>query len=278
MSAPRTAALLVVCACATAPSAAWTPADFRALEAQESWRELLAALPQVAPSRRDAEWLGWLERAELGELAGLEAPRSAAAAEAVLSAVDEPLRQYPVLRRSKAYLARRAELGPLALAVLYATLHRSGYDDEWVPRIAAFVEKDALTPHLAQRLARDLVQKRLVARVAAPLYRLAFQRDGEAVCAEAGLAAFFLDALEAGEWGEERRPLATRCAPQLKVALQAALAKGEDRHLLKGACAALGELAEYAETLQAVAGGCPARAAAEHGSSSSFSVGGGDPR
>lgn len=235
----------MLASCAT--PAPYPVEDFRALVKQESWRELLTSLSAVAPSKRDEQWGTFLGAAAAGELKNLDVPQSPQAA---LSSADEFLRQHPLLKTSKVYMAQRAETGIEVLKLTYSSARHSSGDDEWLTRVKAFVEKDTITPQLAQRVAKEVVLSRLIPAVAFPLYQLAFTRDGDAVCDDPKLPAVMLDVVERGSWPDESKDVvAGRCFSQLKEPFREALAKGENRHLVKHACRLLAGRAELAELL-----------------------------
>lgn len=221
--------------------------DFRALVKQESWQELRGSLAAVAPSKRDDQWASFLATAAAGELKNLEVSKYP---EGAIATADDLLTQYPVLKTSKPYLAQRAETGIEALKLSYGN-YRHGSDDEWLPKVMDFVQKDAVTPGLAQRVAKEVVLARLIPVVAFPLYRLAFSRDGDAVCNDAELPKVMLDVVESGSWAEESKGIvAGRCFEQLKRPFSEALTKAESRHLVKHACQQLAGRAELAELLK----------------------------
>ena len=236
-----TLGLLVGCA----TPAPYPVEDFRALQKQESWRELLGALAAVAPSKRDEQWGAFLAEAAAGDLRNYEVAQSP---EGAITTADEMLKQYPVLKASKVYMAQRAETGIQALQVSYGGHSRT---EEWLPRVKAFVEKDPLTPGLAQRVAKEVILGRLVPRVAFPLYQIAFARDGAAVCDDAKLPAVMLGVVEDGSWAEESKVIvADKCFSQLRGPFTEAQTKGENRHLVKYSCQLLADKAELAEVLK----------------------------
>lgn len=243
------ATLLCCAACATTggPSFASYPLDeLRALGAQAAWDELLQHAKDVAPSKRDEEWKRLVEQAAVGTLAA-EAPESARDAEAALARAEQLLKAHPALKAAPAFLAARAELAVKAYAHTYANSRHSSSDDPWLQDVRRFVEKDAVTPGLAQRFAKDLVLQRLTASVAFPFYRLALARDGAKVCAEPELATVLLATIEDGSWAAEVKDAATTCWAQVKDPLVAGLKKGEPRGLVRHGCKLIADKPEAAE-------------------------------
>lgn len=232
--------------CAT--PASYPVEDFRALAKQESWRELLGSLASVAPSKRDDQWTAFLAQAAAGNLKNYEVGQSP---EGAIAMADELLKDYPVLKTSKVYMAQRAETGIQALKLSFGRYRHSASDDEWLPQVKSFVEKDAVTPGLAQRVAKEVVLGRLIPSTAFPLYQVAFSRDGDAVCDDAELPKVMLEVVEDGVWTEEAKAVvAGRCFAQLRGPFSEALAKGDNRHLVKHACQLLAGRAELAEVLK----------------------------
>lgn len=221
-------------------------AELRALDKQSDWRELLSRVRQVAPTQRDAEWEALVERAAIGVLEGTDV-KSAGEAESRLRTMDELVKEYPSLGRSKTYFAKRAELGLHDLKLTFSNSRHSRGDDSWLPQVKEFVEKDTQTPGLAQRAAKELILGRLVAEVAFPLYQVAFKRDGDSVCHDAELPKVIVGVIQDGSWADEAKQVATeRCWAQLKGPLLAELEKKE-RPYVKRVCPMISGKADAAE-------------------------------
>lgn len=246
-------ACLLTVRCATPLSAAdaATLADLRALDRQQNYAEMLGRLKDVRPALRDAEWEALVEKATVAELDRQEV-KDAPSGELALRVMKEHLVAFPSLRQSRSYLARRAELGLVAFGWTYSSYRHSVGDEEWVPQVLAFAEADTATPGLAQRMARELVLKRLVASSSWPLYQLALRREGDAVCADVRLPDVVLDLIEARSFLEELQALVTgRCAAQLKGPVVERLRKGDSSSFRKGACAVLAGQRDLGDVLKA---------------------------
>ncbi len=199
-------AFFVLVGCAAAKPAVFN--DLRALDTQQSYRELVGRLKEVAPAQRDSEW---------------EAP----------------------------WLEARAALGIKAFGWTYSNYRHATSDEQWVPQLVAFAEQDPVTKGLAQRLGRDLVLGRLVASSAWPLYALALQRDGDAVCTDEKLAAVVIDVIDYQSWLDEMKALVTgRCAAQLKGPVSEKLKQNDSKSFRKGACQVLAGQTDVAEALK----------------------------
>ena len=135
----RSLTVLVAVAClllAPDPSRAdrlYSMADLEALDRQDSWHELLLHAGDVPPSRRSDRWRQMVERAALGVLAS-----HASEAESAWSFSDAVVRQYPLLKRSKRFMAQRAAVGVRGLEACLGHTEIG----PCVERAVAFVEID----------------------------------------------------------------------------------------------------------------------------------------
>lgn len=238
---------LFLVGCATAKSAAYE--NLRALEKQQNYAEMVGRLKEVQPVERDEEWEGFVERASLKELS-VEL-KDARAAEHLLATIDAQLESYPSLKKSAAWWQKRADVGVTAFKWTYSNYRHATSDEQWVPKIVAFVEKDSTTKGLAQRFARDVVAARLVASSAWPLYALAFQRDGDAVCADPKLVDVVIELIDYKSWLDEVKPLVTtRCAAQLKKPVAEKLKKNDSTSFRVAACQVLAGQADVSDALK----------------------------
>jgi hypothetical protein len=223
---------LTLAACATTSSTTFYPLDeLKALDAPETRDELLAHAMEVAPSKRTDEWRGLVERAAIATLADLEV-KNLASAERALALLDSTSAKFPPLKKSPAWLAKRAEVGIAS----FGWVLESRNSQDWVARVLEFAQRDPITPHLAQRLAEEVVLKRLIASTAKPLYDLALERDHAAACDAPGLAQVALDwALDDADF----KAATSLCWKQLEATLLDAVKKTETRTAKLKLCAAL---------------------------------------
>jgi hypothetical protein len=239
---------LTLLRCAAAKPAIFD--DLRALDKQQNYAELLPKLKEVPASSRDDEWEALAERATVATLSNFTI-KDGNDGERALMTIDEQMNAFPSLKKSKLYLEKRAEVGAAAFKWTFSNYRHATSDEQWVPKVRAFVEKDTLTKGLAQTMAKDVVTTRLVASSAWPLYQLAFEREGDAVCADSKLVDVVLDVIDSESWLDEMTPLVTkRCAAQLKSPAIEKLKKNESRGFRKGACQVLAGQPDAAEALR----------------------------
>jgi hypothetical protein len=226
---------LLLVGCATAKSAEYE--DLRALDKQQNYAEMLGRLKAVAPTQRDEEWEGFVQRATIDALARVEL-KGSRDAESVLSMIDEQLVAFPSLKKSVAYFQKRADVGVEAFKWTFANYRHATSDEQWVPKVKAFVEKDTSTKGLAQRFANDVVGARLVASSAWPLYELAFQRDGDSVCADKKLVEVVLEVIDSQSWLDVKNPVAKKLKENASTSFR------------KGACQVLSGQADVSDALK----------------------------
>jgi len=224
----------------SASAATYELADLKALEKDSSWRELVDHLNDIVPSKRDAEWKAMAERACAGVLDANEI-KDVPTAEAALAQIESLMKKFTWLKDSKAFMARRAEVGFKALGWTFQTSRHSTSDDPWLDSLKAFVAADTQTPDIALRGAK-LVTSRLVAEVAFPLLRTALAKGGKPVCKDADLQKSTLEALEDGAWKKEVGEVLTTCWDELKPQLVEKVMKADaSRTLRMKLCPALSE-------------------------------------
>jgi hypothetical protein len=210
-------------------------ADLQALEKQQSWEELVEHLGDLPPSKRDATWM---KIAEHGCAALLAAdPIDEKNAEGHIYLADRIIQRYPVLKQSKAYMEKRAEVGLKAFGFTYSQYRHSAGDDKWLDQIKQFVKDDPTTPDLPQRAAKR-VQNYLIARVAWPLWKSALERKAS-LCGDADFRKSLVDALVDGVWQQETAPEAKRCFKAIKADLLAAVAKTDHEGEITNVCTVL---------------------------------------
>jgi hypothetical protein len=192
-------------------------ADLKALDKDQSWRELVDHLTDIQPSKRDAEWRAMAERACTNVLDAAEV-KDVATAQTALSSIEGLLKRFAWLKESKTFLARRAEVGLKALGYTSQTSRHSTGDDPWLDSLKAFVAADPLTPDLSLRAAK-VVTARLIPIVAFPLLKDALAKGGKPVCKEPDLQKATLAAVAEGSWAKEADDVLTACWDELKPVL-----------------------------------------------------------
>lgn len=208
----------------SASAATYELADLKALDKDQSWRELVEHLNDVVPSKRDAEWKAIAERACTGVVDPSEL-KDPATAQRSLDQIDELMKRYGWLKDSKTFMARRAEVGFKALGWTYQNYRHASGEDAWLDRLKTFVAADAVTPDMALR-AMKLVNSRLVAVVSFPFVKPALAK-GKAACKDAELQQAILGALAEGSWTVEANEAASTCWDDFKPVISAEVLKAE---------------------------------------------------
>jgi hypothetical protein len=208
-------------------------ADLQALEKQSSWEELFDHLEDISPSKRDANWNGMAERASSHLLEAQKVDEHTA--EGLLAAADRVLQRYRFLKQSKAFMAKRAEVGLKAFGYTYSNYRHSRGDDEWIDKMKEFVTADTVTADLPQQAAKK-VQVYLVAYCAWPFWKMAMDR-GAVVCKDADFHKSIIAAIDDGVWKAETTDVAqNKCWSDLKAPLLAELDRGKSEGFKKNAC------------------------------------------
>ena len=233
--------------CATSSTLFYPLDELEALDAPENHREVLAHALEVAPSKRNDAWRGVVERAASAELATAEV-KDEASAERALQLVESQPEKFPFLWRSTAWLSARADLGVKALPWVSQQNRERG---AWQRRILEFAKKDAVTPHLAQRLADEVLLKQLIASTAYTLAELAFERDGAAACEWPTAIKM---TLELAADGDPFKPALEKCWRQLAGPMTEAVGKAETRTAKLKLCAAMATHANEPAVKAACAG------------------------
>jgi hypothetical protein len=221
---PMTRTVLLLTLALTTAAQAYEMADLQALAKDSSWAELMQHLGDIAPSKRDAKWAALAEQGADGWLRSLELDERNA--QRTLWTIDDLVKRYPALKKSKLFLAARTDVGLKAFGLTYSQSSHSAGDDPWLTALTAWVKADA-TQSLPAKAAK-LAQERLVARVAWPLWKLALER-GAQVCADADFHDAILSAYTSGVWAEETTPVIEKCWSELKAPVLKTIEKNEDK-------------------------------------------------
>jgi hypothetical protein len=235
MRSALTVASLCVAA-AVAQAAPYELADLQALDKQGQWDELTAHLTDIPPSKRDAKWEAIAERAVAGHLGGMKIDERSA--EQVLEESDRLLKAFPMLKRSKTVMAKRAEVGLQAFKYSYSRYRHSTGDDPWLDKLLEFTKADELTADLPMRAAK-VVMGRLIPVCAFRLSKLAFDKGGPAVCKDGDFQKTIVGAFQEGAWTKEASEISGKCWGELRGPLVAELKAnpGDKGHeFRKGAC------------------------------------------
>jgi hypothetical protein len=219
--------LAILALSAPAWSAPYEMKDLEALEKQESWQEILNHLEDVPPSKRNDAWTRIAEKSGAGVLNAidpskegdhgrygkLQPPHAVALADAML-------KQYPVLKKSKVFMAARADNGLKGFKYTYSNSSHNAGDDPWRDQLKEFAASDPLTADLQFRSGK-LVASRLVAYVALPFFKAALNgTPGAAACKDADVKKSIVGALADGVWAEDAKALGEKCFADVKADLE----------------------------------------------------------
>lgn len=214
-------------------------ADLDALAKQAAWQELLDHADNIAPSQRTAHWSELVEQAAVGMVSELDTERLTYTA---LPAVDELARRYPVLKHSKPFMAKRANVGLRVFTRCFDLAGDSGADAKMCgERLAGFADADPDNLELA-RQALGLIESRIHFRSAAPFtiyYRLI--RNDKKQCSNDGakwavIEALALDKSDA-RVAQARELASTTCWGQMQNQLVDALTTAHDgAHYFENSC------------------------------------------
>jgi hypothetical protein len=227
----RFALALIAALPLSALAAPYELADLKALDKDQAWQELVPHLNDIAPSRRDAEWKAIAERACAGVLDAAEL-KDERSAQSMLFEIERLLKQFPWLKTSKVFMARRAEVGFKAMGWTFSSSRHASGDDQWLDGLEEFVALDTVTPDIALRGAK-VVTGRLIPIVAFPLLKTALARGGKEVCKDKDLQQALLGAVEEGSWPKENAEMQTTCWAEFKPVIVAEVSRPDATRTLR---------------------------------------------
>lgn len=226
------AAVVASCLAVSLPAFAhnYEMKDLEALEKQEAWHEALQHLGDIQPSKRNDTWQRIADKAAVGELNALDG-------HAVLATADALMKQYPTLKKSKAFMQGRTDAGLKAFGKTFSDSRHSSGDDPWLEELKKFVEADTLTADLPLR-AGKLVTSRLVAYLAVPFFTKAINANAGA-CKDGEVKRSLASAVIDNVWQAEAKTLIDKgCWNDVRPTFEAELAKADDQGKVHG-CAYL---------------------------------------
>jgi hypothetical protein len=183
-------------------------------------------LGDIPPSKRNDAWQRIAEKASAGYLLQLDTHQ-------VLRTADDLGKRYPTLKKSKVFMAGRADAGLKAFQKTYGDSRHSSGDDPWLDALKKFVEEDTVTPDLPLR-AGKLINGRLVAYIAVPFYKKAIAVNAGA-CKDGDVKTSIVSALTDNVWADDAKGLADKCFADVRSALESELARGTGE-VKKNAC------------------------------------------
>lgn len=232
-----------------APTNSYPIKDLKALEAQGAYAELVQRMGDVAPSERNDEWKAVTERGAGSYLETFEL-KEGRDGEELLTTANELMKRYPHLRTSRVFLAKRAEAAISAFKMTYSSSSHSRSSDPWIDQVTAFAQTDAMTPKLAERLAKEVVLGRLIPETAFPLVKLASERSGKEICVDKALHPVFVATLEDGSWPADVKVLIGTCWSDLKPQVLAKFDAPDNEDFVKNACTTLAGLPSVASDIK----------------------------
>jgi hypothetical protein len=222
----------------TTAAATYEMADLKALEKQGSWQELVEHLEDIPPSKRNADWQGIAERGSASYLGTFEIKEERDARQP-LEVAAQLLKRYPLLKQSKLFMSKRAEVGLKSYQYSYSLFRHSRSDDKWLTELEEFVQADSVTTDLPLRAAK-LVVSRLVADTAFPFFKMALARTGKAVCKDPDFHKTVVATFDEGAWLKELTEIVQgTCWNEVKGPLLAELGRSESSSYRKNVCPVL---------------------------------------
>jgi hypothetical protein len=215
--------------------------DLDALEKSSSWQELLDHAEDIAPSQRNGHWSQLIEEAATGVLAGLDADKVSFTG---LSSADTLTRRYPQLKKSKAFMAKRADVGLRAFARCFELTDDDSADsDACATRLAGFTDGDPDNADLARRsIAMIETHFHYTTAGAFPIYyRLIAGKKGAKDCSTPGakratISALGLDKADS-RVAQAREIASTLCWDQMQNDIVDALGKPQaGAHYFENSC------------------------------------------
>jgi hypothetical protein len=188
--------LTVLTTSITARAKSYEMTDLEALEKQSSWQELLDHAQDIAPAQRSDRWSKLVEEAGTGVLVGLDTDKLTFSG---LATADDLTRRFPLLKKSKTFMAKRADVGLRAFTRCFDATGEDNADaDACAQRLAGFADGDPDNADLSRR-AIALIEKHMHATTASAFpiyYRLIGAKKGAKDCSNDGAKRAVVSALE----------------------------------------------------------------------------------
>ena len=225
--------IMTMCAGMTLAGDRYELADLQALEQQGAWVELVDHLGDIFPSKRGADWQRVAEAGATGLLGDARPSEDDALAPITLD--DRLLRAFPTLKRSRGFMAKRAEVGIQALQACRGTRGCAKTDAEWTQRIFRFAQTD---PQNIAVPAAAMEMNSLIADVTVPLFELALGGKPGPTCKEPGLKKAVVSALKNNTWNVDgaRHVASSLCWAELKAELLSTLDAAKEDDFLRTTC------------------------------------------
>jgi len=135
--------IISVCPGTVLAEKSYTMEDLSALAENEGWAEILEHIEDVQPRDRKQPWKDLLEKAAIGYLDTLASQKKKYEG---LGSAESIITRFPVLKKSKAYMDKRADVGILAFEECFAN---SWAGPQCVEQLREFVKADPSNDELA---------------------------------------------------------------------------------------------------------------------------------
>ena len=231
--------------CGPAFAGGYEMKDLEALEKQESWQEALDHLGDIAPSRRDKTWERIAEKSAIGVMGAIDPSKepqargygSHLAPPRALVFADDFAAKYPAFKKSKAFMAARADAALKGFKYTFNASSHNSSDDPWLEQVKAFQKTDTTSPDVPLRIGK-LISGRLVGYVAIPFYKTALASNG-GLCKDADVKAAIVSAITSNVWMDDAKPMADKCWGDVKGAIETEVKKEDADETRKHACPVL---------------------------------------
>jgi hypothetical protein len=243
---PRACLAAVLLAAAIAHAKGYELADLDALAKQAAWQELLDHAEDIPPSQRTAHWSQLVEQAAIAAITDVDTDKATFGG---VAAADELARRYPLLKKSKPFMAKRADIGVRAFTRCFDLAGDSASGAKACgERLAGFADGDPDNVDLARR-AIGLIESRIHFRSAAPFsiyYRLIGKQKGGKECGNDGAKWAVIEALALDKSdprvAEAREVASVTCWDQMQNQIVDALQMPHDgAHYFENSCGFLVE-------------------------------------
>lgn len=238
---------LVLALCVSAPvlAASYEMKDLEALEKQESWQEAIDHLGDIAPSKRDKSWERIAEKSAIAVMGAVDPSKepqgrgygSHLAPPRALAFADDFAAKYPAFKKSKAFMAARADAALKGFKYTFNASSHNASDDPWLEQVKAFQKTDTTSPDVPLRIGK-LISGRLVGYIAIPFYKPALASNA-GLCKDADVKAAIVSAVTGNVWMDDARPMADTCWGDVKGSLETEVKKEDADEARKHACPVL---------------------------------------
>ncbi|MEO6952837.1 MAG: hypothetical protein ABI321_13615 [Polyangia bacterium] len=237
--------VLVLCVSAPVFAGSYEMKDLEALEKQESWQEALDHLGDIAPSKRDKTWDRIAEKSAIAIMGTMDSSKdvsgrgynSRLAPPRALAFADDLAAKYPMFKKSKTFMAARADAALKGFKFTFNNSSHSTGNDPWLEQVKAFQQTDTTTPDIPLRIGK-MISGRLVAYMAIPFYKPALASNG-GLCKDADVKAAIVSSVVSNVWMDDGKAMAEKCWGDVKGGIEVEVKKEDADEARKYACPVL---------------------------------------